>query len=89
MKLKAIKKLKGLGLFNNYQWNNTLHDFGRYNLIYGWNDSGKTTLSKLFECLEDGNSPKFYGLEYDIEHESTTAKEKIRTILNFPIITQY
>jgi wobble nucleotide-excising tRNase len=29
-----------------------LPDFGRYNLIYGWNWTGKTTLSRLFRALE-------------------------------------
>ena len=49
--IKRIKKVKKLGLFTDYQWDDTLHDFGRYNLFYGWNGSGKTTLSKLFGCL--------------------------------------
>ncbi len=30
-----------------------LHDFGRFNLIYGWNGSGKSTLSNLFEHVAD------------------------------------
>lgn len=73
--IKKIKKIKNLGLFSDYAWDNSLTDFGKYNLLYGWNGSGKTTLSKLFACLEYGNSPEFSDLEYDIEHESGTAKE--------------
>jgi wobble nucleotide-excising tRNase len=31
-----------------------MKDFKRYNLIYGWNYSGKTTLSRAFQALERG-----------------------------------
>lgn len=73
--IKKLKKIKNLGLFSDYAWDSNLNDFDKYNLFYGWNGSGKTTLSKLFACLEDGNSLEFSDLEYDIEHESGTAKE--------------
>lgn len=73
--LKKIKKIKNLGLFSDYTWDEALADFGKYNLFYGWNGSGKTTLSKLFSCLENGNSPEFSDLEYEIEYEGGTAKE--------------
>ena len=33
-------------------------EFGRYNLIYGWNWSGKTTLSQLFRDLEKRRPPE-------------------------------
>ena len=65
--IKKLKKIKNLGLFSDYSWDNSLTDFDRYNLLYGWNGCGKTTLSKLFACLEDGNSSEFSDLEYDIE----------------------
>ena len=73
--IKKLKKIKNLGLFSDYTWDNSLTDFDRYNLLYGLNGCGKTTLSKLFACLEDGNSPEFSDLEYDIEYEGGTAKE--------------
>lgn len=73
--LKKLKKIKNLGLFSDYTWDNNLDDFDKYNLFYGWNGSGKTTLSKLFACLEVGNTPEFSDLEYDIEHENGNCKE--------------
>lgn len=73
--IKKLKKIKNLGLFSDYSWDNSLTDFDKYNLLYGWNGCGKTTLSKLFACLEDGNSFEFSDLEYDIEYEGGTAKE--------------
>jgi len=73
--IKKLKKIKNLGLFSDYTWDNNLDDFDKYNLFYGWNGSGKTTLSKLFACLEVGNTPEFSDLEYDIEHENGNCKE--------------
>lgn len=35
-----------------------LIEFGRYNLIYGWNGTGKTTLSRLFRNLEYRQIPE-------------------------------
>ena len=33
-------------------------DFGRYNLIYGWNASGKTTLSRVFGLVNGSSSTR-------------------------------
>lgn len=50
--LKSIEKIKGLGVYQNYTKPADTQDFGIKNLIYGWNYSGKTTLSRLFAQLE-------------------------------------
>lgn len=68
--IKEIKKLKKLGIFDDYKWNaQSLGSFGRYNLLYGYNGSGKTTLSKLFSILQDGFSSEFPDLIYEIDTE--------------------
>jgi len=55
-RLRTLDSLTRIGLFRSFTWDNTqLDDFGRYNLVYGWNYSGKTTLSRVFQCLEDGS----------------------------------
>lgn len=65
--IKAIKKLKNFGIFKNYT-NNLTQDFGKYNLIYGWNGTGKSTLSNLFSSLEKKEPHlKFFGSEFTIE----------------------
>jgi len=46
--LKGIKKTKGLGVYGDYAPPAGLAEFGIKNLIYGWNSSGKTSLSRLF-----------------------------------------
>jgi wobble nucleotide-excising tRNase len=55
-RLKSLESLTGFGLFRNFTWDATqIDDFNQYNLFYGWNYSGKTTLSRAFQCLEDGS----------------------------------
>ncbi len=50
--IKRIKSIKNFGVFNKYQTDSSVSEFNKYNLIYGWNASGKTTLSRLFRCFE-------------------------------------
>lgn len=62
--LKQIKKIQNLGVFADYTRPASMADFGPKNVIYGWNYSGKTTLSRLFGALEhhklgDYNTAKF------------------------------
>ncbi len=52
MSIDCIKRIRDCGVFRDFNWPPDLAEFGRYNLIYGWNWSGKTTLSKLFRALE-------------------------------------
>lgn len=69
--IKRINKIKNLGLvFSNYIRDNNLPDFKKYNLIYGWNGCGKTTLTKLFDALEEGKSEEYPKIEYEIENDS-------------------
>ncbi|MBT4333678.1 MAG: AAA family ATPase, partial [Candidatus Cloacimonetes bacterium] len=56
--ITKINKLKNFGIFQNFSWSD-LDNFKKINLIYGWNYSGKTTLSKLFQILEFKDSDKY------------------------------
>ncbi|MDD3896463.1 MAG: AAA family ATPase [Candidatus Peribacteraceae bacterium] len=73
--LTKISKIKGLGIFSNYQWDGSLPLFKRYNLFYGWNGSGKTTLTKLFDVLGTGSSEEYISLEYEISSDTTTYRQ--------------
>lgn len=59
MSIKSISKINNYGIFKNF--NNTgLHDYGKYNLFYGWNGCGKSTLSTIFYGLgKKAKSEKF------------------------------
>ena len=46
-----INSLKQFGIFKDFDGTN-IRQFEKYNLVYGWNGTGKSTLSNLFSCLE-------------------------------------
>jgi wobble nucleotide-excising tRNase len=50
--IKTIPTIKGFGVFDDFRWPAGLPEFKKFNLIYGWNYSGKTTLSRAFRCFE-------------------------------------
>ena len=52
-----IATLRHPGVLHDFTWPQDLATFGRYNLIYGWNGSGKTTISRLFHALETRTAP--------------------------------
>ncbi len=50
--IRRIQQIKAFGVFADFQWPANLPEFKQFNLIYGWNYSGKTTLSRAFRCFE-------------------------------------
>ena len=57
IRIDRISRLRSCGIFRNFTWPSDLPGFGRYNVIYGWNGTGKTTLSRLFRDLEVARVP--------------------------------
>lgn len=58
--LKSLKKIQSFGVYNNFSSSAELADFNDKNIIYGWNYSGKTTLSRVFSSLEHRNAHPDY-----------------------------
>lgn len=52
MKLTRITRIREHRVFRDFAWPSDLHTFGQFNLIYGWNGCGKTTLSSLLADVE-------------------------------------
>lgn len=50
--IKSVDIINSFGVFNSYSKPAGMQEFAAKNLIYGWNYSGKTTLSRLFAMLE-------------------------------------
>lgn len=75
--IKKIKSVSNMGVFDGYRWptGNTLSEFRRFNIIYGSNGSGKTTISRLFHHLATGVCDPFPDLKYALESENGTLKE--------------
>lgn len=84
--ITKINKLKRFGIYQNYTWG-AIEDFKKKNLVYGWNYSGKTTLSKVFQVLEFKDKNRcFSGSEIEITiNDSTNTKTLNQDNLNtFP-----
>ncbi len=71
--LKRISHIKNFGVFQDYRRTGNIDDFKKLNIIYGWNYSGKTTISRLFNCLEKEELHKDYP---DCEFEVTDQDDK-------------
>ncbi len=57
MKVKRIESIDDFGIFSSYKAiQNNPSDFDTNNIVFGWNYSGKTTLSRIFRSLEQ-NKP--------------------------------
>ena len=65
-----IKKIliNKLGRFNNFNFIG-VDDFKRFNVLYGWNYSGKTTLSRAFMVFDNKKIPEHYddGFDFTLE----------------------
>ena len=73
--IESIDKISGLGVWNNYNKPSDLDNFGRYNVIYGWNGVGKTSLSRLFMALGSAEIADFPDLKFTITADSTKVTE--------------
>lgn len=52
MQISEIAKLKNFAVFRDFSWDATIPDLKKFNLIYGWNKSGKTIFSRIFSACE-------------------------------------
>ena len=57
MPINSIKRLRNCGIFRDFDWPSYLTPFNKYNLIYGWNGTGKTTISRTLRDLELNRHP--------------------------------
>ena len=67
--IKKINRLKDFGIYKDFKAEN-LDEFLKVNILYGWNYSGKTTLSRLFRGIEEKRINLDYeNCEFEIELE--------------------
>ena len=80
--INKISKLKKFAIFLDFSWKEELPEFKKFNLIYGWNRSGKTTISRIFascekRCVYDKDKFKQYPENGEFElktSDETTVK---------------
>lgn len=67
--IKRINKINNLGVFNDYVKSDDLQDFCEKNILYGWNYTGKTSLSRLFSYLNKDSiiDDDYQNVEFEIE----------------------
>lgn len=79
--IHSIKKLKNFGIYKDFNWDYTIiPKFSKINLIYGWNRSGKTTLSRVFSSCEKKmlfDEDKFKQYPEDGEYELILSDKSI------------
>jgi len=81
--ISQITKIKDFGVFHNFNWPSGLDDFKRYNVLYGWNYSGKTTVSRLFRCFELGR------LHKDFDKATFAIKDVLGSIYDHTHLSDY
>lgn len=72
--IKKINFIKKFGVFDSYRRSGEIQDFSKVNIIYGWNYSGKTTISRIFQCFENKKFNVHYP-EAEFELESYDGKK--------------
>jgi len=73
MRISRIPKIRGHRVFRDFAWPAGLHPFGQFNLIYGWNGSGKTALSALFRHLQDRTTLTEGDVEFEFDEATKIA----------------
>lgn len=67
--IRKITKVRDVGVYKAFDWPEELPEFTDFNLIYGWNYSGKTTLSRLFGVLEKPATNSKLGGGFEMEFD--------------------
>lgn len=73
MKLTRITKIRAHRVFREFAWPADLHTFGQFNVIYGWNGCGKTTLSSLLSLIEKRTALLEGEVELELDGTRTVA----------------
>lgn len=89
--ITRINYLRQFGIFTNFDGSG-IKEFGKSNLVYGWNGTGKSTLSNLFSCLETRSLPQqFSTAKFSVEEvggQKITEKSLPSSQLNVRVFNQ-
>ena len=69
--IERITHIRHPGVIRDFRWPEGLLPLGRYNLIYGWNGSGKTTISELLRSVGAGKTPRFGEISLQLQGGQT------------------
>ncbi len=85
MKLSRITKIKRHRVFRDFTWPSDLPAFAQFNLIYGWNATGKTTLAYLLGHLEEGQAITEGEVEFELDTGAKISEAQIPTATLPPV----
>ncbi|GAF90038.1 unnamed protein product, partial [marine sediment metagenome] len=82
--INKFKTIENLGVFQKFKWDNKALDkkkniieFKDINILYGWNYSGKTTLSRIIRAMETGEiSDKYKNPNFCVSFEDGTTVDQ-------------
>lgn len=75
--IEKIEKINQCGPYKDFSWPNNCNNFKKYNFIYGWNYSGKTTLSRIFKFLEDKKTNQdFSNISFKLKTDNGSITER-------------
>ncbi len=75
MAIDRIAQLRDCGVFRDFAWPRDLPDMARFNLIYGWNGTGKTTISRILRNLEHQETPASGDIRIQLNNEAIEGSE--------------
>ena len=87
--IKKIETIQNFGPFLNYSWN--CKDFQQFNILFGWNYSGKTTLSRLFRSFQEEILPEHYEsatFKIRCDNDEVYTEEKLSTPLSIRVFNE-
>lgn len=67
MRISRLSKIRKHMVFRDFVWPSELPTFAQFNVIYGWNGTGKTTLSSLFANLQDSRAVTQGEVEFELD----------------------
>lgn len=85
--IKKIEEIKKLGIFDSYQWKCS-KDFSRHNICFGFNGSGKSTISNLFNLIASNGiftQEQKDELFKDLKTTENESSVKFKSDLTYPV----
>ncbi|QQR82480.1 AAA family ATPase [Candidatus Campbellbacteria bacterium] len=75
MPITKVKEIKNIDAFDSFQW--SAGNLKKYNLIYGWNGCGKTTISRVLSFIEKKkiDMPEFFPIQFQVQTGTGSTKE--------------
>lgn len=91
--IKRIVKIKNCPSFIDFKPANELPEFAKYNLIYGWNGSGKTCFSRVLRSFETSKNyydhperqPEF---EFKLDNGASISQKDLNALKNIRVFNK-